>query len=94
MLLICLMVGNVDRRRPRSVHAGDPGTVRAQDDMGGDSARLCAGKGPYGLPSLCLVIANKGSDKRRFFAVLHQPRVTSPVEGVRAAIVQELRSKA
>jgi hypothetical protein len=35
MLLICLMVGNVDRRRPRSVHAGDPGTVRAQDGMKG-----------------------------------------------------------
>jgi hypothetical protein len=29
------------------------------------------------------------SDKRRFFAVLHQPPVTSPVEAVRAAIVAE-----
>ncbi len=29
----------------------------------------------------------KGSDKRRFFAVLHQSRVTSPIDAVRAAIV-------
>ena len=36
----------------------------------------------------------EGSDKRRFFAVLHVPPVTSPVEAVRAAIVQERRSKA
>src|SRR5216683_817204 len=28
----------------------------------------------------------EGSDKRRFFAVLHQTPVTSPVEAVRAAI--------
>jgi hypothetical protein len=34
----------------------------------------------------------EGSDKRRFFAVLHQPPVTSPVEAVRAAIVAEQRS--
>jgi len=33
----------------------------------------------------------EGSDKRRFFAVLHLPPVTSPVEAVRAAIVQERR---
>lgn len=33
----------------------------------------------------------KGSDKRRFFAVLHQPPVTSPAEAVRAAIVAEYR---
>jgi hypothetical protein len=31
----------------------------------------------------------EGSDKRRFFAVLHLPPVTSPVEAVRAAIVAE-----
>jgi len=31
----------------------------------------------------------EGSDKRRFFAVLHQPPVTSPGEAVRAAIVAE-----
>jgi hypothetical protein len=31
----------------------------------------------------------EGSDKRRFFAVLHLPPVTSPIEAVRAAIVQE-----
>jgi hypothetical protein len=34
----------------------------------------------------------EGSDKRRFFAVLHQPPVTSPVEAVRAAIVAERRA--
>jgi hypothetical protein len=33
----------------------------------------------------------EGSDKRRFFAVLHQGPVTSPVEAVRAAIVAEAR---
>ncbi len=31
----------------------------------------------------------EGSDKRRFFAVLHMPPITSPVEAVRAAIVAE-----
>lgn len=34
----------------------------------------------------------EGSDKRRFFAVLHVPPITSPVEAVRAAIVAESRS--
>jgi hypothetical protein len=34
----------------------------------------------------------EGSDKRRFFAVLHQPPITSPVGAVRAAIVQERRT--
>jgi hypothetical protein len=33
----------------------------------------------------------EGSDKRRFFAVLHLPPITSPVEAVRAAIVAENR---
>jgi hypothetical protein len=33
----------------------------------------------------------EGSDKRRFFTVLNQPPVTSPVEAVRAAIVEENR---
>lgn len=33
----------------------------------------------------------EGSDKRRFFAVLHQPPITSPAEAVRAAIVEEYR---
>jgi hypothetical protein len=37
--------------------------------------------------------AVEGSDKRQFFAVLHQPPVTSPVEAVRAAIVAENREK-
>jgi hypothetical protein len=31
----------------------------------------------------------EGSDKRRFFAVLHLPPITSPVDAVRAAIVAE-----
>ncbi len=34
-----------------------------------------------------------GSDKRLFFAVLHQSPVTSPVAAVRAAIVAENREK-
>jgi hypothetical protein len=29
------------------------------------------------------------SDKRRFFAVLHIPPITSPIDAVRAAIVAE-----
>jgi hypothetical protein len=33
----------------------------------------------------------EGSDRRRFFAVLHIPPITSPVEAVRAAIVAEHR---
>ena len=33
----------------------------------------------------------EGSDKRRFFAVLHIPPITSPVEAVRAAIAAENR---
>lgn len=33
------------------------------------------------------------SDERRFFAVLHVPPITSPVEAVRAAIVVEQRAK-
>jgi hypothetical protein len=32
----------------------------------------------------------KGSPERRFFAVLHVPPITSPVDAVRAAIVAEL----
>jgi hypothetical protein len=35
----------------------------------------------------------EGSDKRRFFAVLHLPPVTSPVEAVQAAIAQEYRRR-
>jgi hypothetical protein len=31
----------------------------------------------------------EGSDKRRFFAVLHVPPITSPLEGVWAALVAE-----
>lgn len=33
-----------------------------------------------------------GEERRRFFAVLHQPPVTSPAAAVRAAIVAEHRS--
>ena len=35
----------------------------------------------------------EGSDKRRFFAVLHQGPVKSPLDAVRAAIVAEHRSE-
>jgi hypothetical protein len=35
----------------------------------------------------------EGSDKRRFFAVLHLPPITSPVEAVRAAIVAEQKAR-
>jgi hypothetical protein len=35
----------------------------------------------------------EGSDKRRFFAVLHVPPITSPVEAVRAAIVAESKAR-
>ena len=34
----------------------------------------------------------EGSNKRRIFAVLHQPPITSPLAAVRAAIVQETKS--
>src|SRR6185295_1752226 len=34
----------------------------------------------------------EGSDKRRFFAVLHLPPITSPADAVRAAIVAEQRA--
>ncbi len=34
----------------------------------------------------------EGSDKRRFFAVLHQPPIMSPADAVRAAIVAENRN--
>lgn len=35
----------------------------------------------------------EGSENRRFFAVLHIPPITSPVEAVRAAIVAEHRAE-
>jgi hypothetical protein len=38
------------------------------------------------------VIADRGSDKRRFFAVLHHGLVASSLEAVRAAIIAEDRS--
>ena len=31
----------------------------------------------------------EGSAKRRFFAVLHQPPITSPVDAIRAVIIAE-----
>jgi hypothetical protein len=34
----------------------------------------------------------EGSDKRRFFAVLHMGAIKSPVDAVRAAIVAEVRA--
>jgi hypothetical protein len=36
--------------------------------------------------------STEGGDKRRFFAMLHQWPVTSPVKAVRAAIMQEQRA--
>jgi hypothetical protein len=36
----------------------------------------------------------EGSDKRRFFAVLHTERINSPLQAVQAAIVAEQRAKA
>jgi hypothetical protein len=35
----------------------------------------------------------EGSDRRRFFAVLHQPPVDSPEKAVRASIVQAYRAE-
>lgn len=35
----------------------------------------------------------EGSEKRRFFAVLHTERINSPVEAVRAAIVAEQKQE-
>jgi hypothetical protein len=35
----------------------------------------------------------EGSDKRRFYAVLHVPPISSPADAVRAAIVQDYREK-
>jgi hypothetical protein len=35
----------------------------------------------------------EGSDKRRFFAVLHQPPIDSPRAAVRAAILREFRTE-
>jgi hypothetical protein len=35
----------------------------------------------------------EGSDKRRFFAVLHIPPIDSPLAAVRAAIVAEQRAR-
>ena len=37
--------------------------------------------------------AIEGSDKRKFYAVLHAPPVTSPLEAVRASIIQDYKNK-
>jgi hypothetical protein len=49
--------------------------------QGGEATRAYAWSSPI-----------EGSDKRRFFAVLHQGAITGPAEAVRAAIVAEHRS--
>ena len=36
----------------------------------------------------------EGTEKRRFYAVLHVPPVTSPLEAVRAAIIAERKGEA
>ncbi len=48
---------------------------------------------PKANRALSLLIADRGDDKRRFFAMLQQGPVTSPVEAVRAAIVAEQRGR-
>ena len=57
------------------------GTVAVFDLAGPTATRAYAW--PYERPD----------GKRRLFAVLHQPPVTSPVEAVRAAIVAEHKTK-
>lgn len=37
--------------------------------------------------------AVEGSDKRKFYAVLHVPPVTSPLEAVRASIIQDYKTQ-
>ena len=37
--------------------------------------------------------AVNGSDKRKFYAVLHVSPVTSPLEAVRASIIQDYKNK-
>ena len=36
--------------------------------------------------------AIEGADKRKFYAVLHVPPVTSPIEAVRASIVSDFKT--
>ncbi len=43
--------GSGSRSTGIRMRQGNPGTVRAQDAMGGRSTRLCAGRAPYGLPT-------------------------------------------
>jgi hypothetical protein len=45
-----------------------------------------------GSPDLMLASPIDNSEKRRFFAMLHQPPVDSPQAVVRAAIVAERRA--
>jgi hypothetical protein len=68
-------------------------------DLGNHPARLAPAQPASGSTisrrcgkALCIFLTLKdtlreGSDKRRFFAVLHQPPIASPVDAVRAAIV-------
>src|SRR5471030_669243 len=70
----------------RETHKGEPvweGVVHMFDLQGHPKAtRAYAWSSPI-----------EGSDKRRFFAVLHMGAITSPVDAVRAAIVAEHRAK-
>ena len=43
--------GSGSRSTGIRMRQGNPGTVRAQDGMGGRSTRLCAGRAPYRLPT-------------------------------------------
>jgi hypothetical protein len=52
-----------------------------------DAVSCCAAANSSGLWSSPI----EGSDKRRFFAVLHQGPIKSPGDAVRAAIVAEQR---
>jgi len=47
---------------------------------------------PQATPAYAWTSPIEGSEKRRFFAVLHIPPVTSPLDSVRAAIVAEHRT--
>lgn len=49
----------------------------------------------YPTASTCYAWSSpvEGSERRKFYAVLHIPPVTSPQEAVRAAIIQDYRSQ-
>lgn len=54
---------------------------------------LSGNKGPNATRAYAWSSAVEGSNKRRFFAVLHLGGIRSPQDAVRAAIVAEQRSK-